>query len=135
MRSFIVGSLGRLLRHRLVLFLLVSGLNTLFGYGLFALLVYFGMHYTLAVFLATAAGILFNFKTIGRIVFKSRDNYLFFKFAAVYFTGYLCNIGGIALLGKMGVNPYYSGAIMTLPVALLTFMLNRTFVFKQARAA
>lgn len=134
MRSVIFESFSRLLRHRLVLFLLVSGVNTLFGYGLFALLVYCNLHYTMAVFLATVAGILFNFKTIGRIVFKSKDNYLFFKFAAVYFTGYLCNISGIALLGKMGLNAYYSGAIMTLPVALITFMLNRTFVFKPLKA-
>ena len=67
-----------------VKFILVGILNTAFGYGAFALLMYTGLHYSAAVVLSTIAGILFNFKTTGVLVFKNKDNSLIFKFIAVY---------------------------------------------------
>ena len=63
-----------------VKFVLVGILNTAFGYLVFALLLFLGLHYTLAVILSTIAGVLFNFKTTGTLVFKNHNNKLIFKF-------------------------------------------------------
>ena len=67
-----------------VKFIFVGVLNTAFGYLAYALLLFLGLHYTLAVVLSTIAGVLFNFKTTGTIVFKNNNNKLIFKFVAVY---------------------------------------------------
>ena len=122
----------RLLQNRLIRFFIVSGINTIFGYGLFAFLVYIGVAYQLALLFATIAGILFNFKTIGAIVFKNHNNVLIFKFFGVYGIIYLCNLWGLALLEFLEINIYFAGAILLIPIGLLAFILNKTFVFNDS---
>lgn len=120
------------LQHRLILFLFVGSINTAFGYGLFALLTYLGVPYPLALFFSTIMGILFNFKTIGVIVFKNHNNILIFKFLGVYGITYLCNLGGLALFKYFEISLYWGGAILLIPTALLAFMLNKIFVFNNS---
>jgi len=115
---------------RLFKFLLVGGLNTLFGYSLFAVLIYAGLHYTVAVFIGTIIGVVFNFKTTGKLVFKSHDNSLILKFFGVYGVIYLLNIIGLYLLEKISIDIYIAGMILILPMALVSFGLNKRFVFK-----
>jgi putative flippase GtrA len=110
----------------------VGGLNTLFGYSLFAVLIYAGLHYTVAVFIGTIIGVLFNFKTTGKLVFKSHDNGLIWKFFGVYGVIYLLNIIGLYLLEKISIDIYIAGMILILPMALVSFGLNKRFVFKEA---
>lgn len=119
-----------ILRKQFVRFFLVAVLNTIFGYGVFALLIYFGLHYTLAVLISTVAGVLFNFKTYGLLVFNSKDNKLIFHFIGVYIVIYLCNVSGIAFLTHLEFSKYMAGMIMALPVGFLGFILNKKFVFK-----
>ena len=112
-------------------FVLVAMLNTLFGYGVYTLLVYFGMHFSLATLISTILGVLFNFKTYGILVFKNSSNKLIFRFVLVYCVVYLCNIGGIALLKTLGMSSYLAGAVMLVPVGLLGFILNKIFVYSK----
>ena len=42
-------------------FIFVGCLNTLFGYGVFAICNFMGFHYTLSTLTATILGVLFNF--------------------------------------------------------------------------
>jgi putative flippase GtrA len=116
-------------KSKLFRFFLVSGLNTIFGYGLFVSLLYLGVYYQLALLISTIAGILFNFKTIGIIVFRSHNNILIFKFLCVYTITYLCNLGGLAFLKSFELNLYWGGAILLIPTGLLAFLLNNLFVF------
>jgi len=111
-------------------FLLVGGLNTLFGYGVFAFFLSLGLHYSLAALLGTLLGILFNFKTYGALVFKNSDNRLLFKFIGVYGTTYLLTVSCIAVLKSLHLSAFAAGAILAVPVALISFLLNRRFVFK-----
>ncbi|MBO7227894.1 MAG: GtrA family protein [Bacteroidales bacterium] len=112
-------------------FVLVAILNTLFGYGVYTLLVYCGMHFSLATLISTILGVLFNFKTYGILVFKNSSNKLIFRFVLVYCVVYLCNIGGIALLKTLGMSSYLAGAVMLVPVGLLGFILNKIFVYSK----
>lgn len=121
--------LRRLFRYQFVKFLFVGGLNTVFGYGCFALFLYAGLHYTLALFLSTAFGIMFNFKSLGFLVFSSRSNQLIFRFIGTYFVIYLINATGIAILSAWGYEPRIGGAILIFPMAVLAFILNKRFVF------
>jgi putative flippase GtrA len=125
--------LKKCLKNDIVRFFLVSGLNTAFGYGLFALLIYLGLHYTLAVLISTVTGILFNFKTIGILVFKNYNNLLIFKFFGVYGITYLFNISCLAVFKYFEINIYLAGAVLLIPVGLLAFLLNKNFVFKSTK--
>jgi|SRR3989338_4662140 len=119
----------KILERRFIRFLLVGGVNTLFGYGVFVSLIYVGLHYSLAALLGTILGILFNFQTVGRLVFNGYRRHLFFKFIAVYGVTYLFNIAGLYFFNATGVSNYLAGAILILPVAFIAFFLNKTFVF------
>lgn len=116
--------------HLLVRFLAVGVLNTLFGYGIFALLIFAGTHYALALLLATIVGVLFNFKSTGALVFKSHDNRLLFRFVVVYTALYGVNVTLLKSLLLVGAGPYFGGAALIVPMALLAFLLNKRFVFR-----
>ena len=118
----------KILGRRFIRFLLVGGVNTLFGYGVFVSLIYIGLHYSLAALLGTILGILFNFQTVGRLVFDGYHQGLFFKFLAVYGVTYLLNVVGLYFFNVAGVSNYLAGAILILPVAFIAFILNKTFV-------
>lgn len=116
---------------KFIKFILVGILNTAFGYSLFALFIFLNMHYSLAVFLSTVLGILFNFKTIGKLVFDSHDNSLIFRFIVVYVLLYLINISCLWFFKISGFeNMYINGFVLLIPLALLSFILNKKFVFK-----
>lgn len=115
--------------HLFIRFLAVGLLNTVFGYGCFAFFLYLGIHYALALFLATVAGVLFNFKSTGALVFKSHDNSLIFRFVMVYVVVYVVNVLLLKLLGMWGIDAYWGGAFLIVPMALLAFILNAKFVF------
>lgn len=118
-----------LLERQFIRFLFVGIINSIFGYGVFAVFLYVGLHYTLALLLATILGVLFNFKSIGALVFKSHNNQFIFRFILCYTFVYFINIFGIKIFSHMGLSPYISGAIMILPMAALAFVLNKRFVF------
>jgi len=115
---------------QLARFIAVGLLNTAFGYGVFAALLYLGLHYVIALFIATISGILFNFKTTGSLVFKSNNNRLLFHFSVVYALIYAVHVCGLKLLLGLGMNAYWAGAMLVLPMAFFAFFLNKWFVFK-----
>ena len=115
---------------RLLRFLAVGAINTLFSYIIYAALVLLGMHYSLATLLSTILGIIFNFFTTGRLVFRNMNNTLFLRFAAVYGVTYLANVGFLyCLVDLIGMDKLIAGALVTLPVALLSYWLNARFTF------
>lgn len=114
-----------------VKFILVGILNTAFGYGAFALLIYTGLHYSAAVVLSTIAGILFNFKTTGVLVFKNKDNSLIFKFIAVYTLVCITGIIILRLAQIAHINLYFAGLVSTGICAVTAFLLNKNWVFKK----
>jgi putative flippase GtrA len=118
-----------LLQWRFVRFLLTGLLNTAFGYGVFSLLILAGLAYPLATLLSTTAGILFNFKSYGTLVFGNSDHRLLWRFVAVYAICYGVNMIPLAWAQRHGVSLLLTGAVIALPMAGLSFLLNRRFVF------
>ena len=113
-------------------FVLVGIINTLFGVGLYCLFIYCGISYQNAVLLSTILGVLFNFKTIGVLVFRNTKNRLIFKFIAAYVIVYFVNIGLIHLLLELTVlDEYMAGIVVTPFVAIASFGLQRYFVFNK----
>lgn len=124
--------LQSLLQVKLIRFLLVGLMNAAFGYGCFAGFLYLGLHYSMALLLATILGVLFNFKSTGALVFGSKNNRLIFRFVLGYTVVYGANVAGIAALKLLSVNPYIAGIALIVPMALLSFVINNRYVFNHA---
>lgn len=120
-----------MLKKQIIRFILVGILNTVFGYTVYALFLWIGLTYFWALVLSTMLGVLFNFQTIGRIVFKSHDMRLIFRFFGVYLTVFLFNWLLIKLGLIAGLNAYISGAVAIVPAAAMSFLLNKFFVFNR----
>jgi len=112
-------------------FLLVGAVNTIFGYSVFVLFSIAGVHYSIAIIFSTLAGVLFNFKTIGILVFGSHDNRLIFRFLGVYLVIYLINLIGLKNMDTYHVNHYLAQAMLAPELALISFFLNKKLVFNQ----
>lgn len=120
--------------EQFILFLVMGGVNTVFYYFLYSLLIYMGLHYAAAVAAATVCGVLFNFQTFGRVVFKDFQPRLLGRFIGVYIVVYIANVAGLKLLEMAGLtDKYIAGAALVLPVALLGYILNKTFVFNRSK--
>lgn len=121
----------RMKDNKFIKFLIVGVLNTVFGYSLYAFLLKFmGFHYSLAVLFSTVMGVLFNFKTTGKLVFNNSKNTLIFKFIGVYIVIYALNTGFLSIFDKYKFDLYIAGAILILPMAIISFVLNKKFVFE-----
>lgn len=119
------------IKRQFVLFLIVGGVNTLFGYTIFALLIFLGLHYIWAVLISTIVGVVFNFFTTGRIVFKNKKYSFFLKFTVLYAFLYIVNICLIALLNLIHHNLYINGGISMVILAGVSFAFNKYYVFKE----
>lgn len=118
--------------QQLIRFLIIGCVNAAFAYSIYALLIFVGLHYTLAVLLSTIIGTCFSFKTMGSLVFDNPDNSLIFKFVAVYTGCYFLNIGILRLLSQFVIsNLYIAGLLSSFLVALVSFCLNKWVVFPQ----
>jgi len=122
--------LNKIIKIQFFKFLVVGFVNTIFGYVVFSFFVWIGLHYSLAALLATVLGVLFNFKTISVLVFNCYNNLLIIKFFGVYLIIYILNVIVLYLLNLHRINTYVSGAILILPLAVLSFLLNKKLVFK-----
>ncbi len=120
-----------MLKQQALRFLFVGALNTLVGYCLYAFFIWLGFGYALSLTFATILGVLFNFKSIGALVFKSRDNALLIRFASVYLVVYAANMWVVGLLVKNGMGTYLAGIITIVPLAVVSFLLNKYCVFKR----
>jgi putative flippase GtrA len=112
-------------------FLIVGGLNTVFGYTIYSIFILLHLHYVFAALLGQICGILFNFKTTGTIVFKNKNNRLIFRFFVVYLVTYLITIGLLKIFDIYNIGSLVAGAIIILPIAFLSFILMKKFVFNK----
>lgn len=113
-------------------FLAVGGINTAFGYGLYAVCIWLWADYLAAITVSMVGGVLFNYRTTGAVVFARRDG-SFARFIGCYAVVLALSVMLLKFLDTRGVNPYLSGLIVAFPAALLSFVLLRTYVFRVAR--
>lgn len=120
-----------MLKKQIVNFILVGILNTIFGYFLYVLFIYLGFNYVVSLFFATIIGVLFNFKTISKYVFDSSDKKLILKFSSVYLIVFVVNVILVKFFKLLGMNEYLSGFFAIVPISILSFILNKFFVYKK----
>lgn len=112
-------------------FLFVGVMNTAFGYFIYALFLTLHASHNIALTIQYILGVLWNFKTTGVIVFKNRDNTRIVRFFLSYVFTYSINLVCLNALVALDVNKYLAQAIMVLPIAVLSFLIFKKFVFKE----
>jgi putative flippase GtrA len=120
-------------RSKFFRYLVVGAVNTLFGYSVFAALILLHVPYPIAGLVSTVAGVLFNFKSYGALVFGSHDNRKIFRFVAVYALCYLIGLIPLAWAKAHDVSLLLVAAVMLLPMAGISFALNRALVYGARR--
>ncbi len=108
--------------------------NTAFGFGLYALLVWAGLNLFVAQILAHIAGVAFNYVTYSRYAFAdhraSKRN-----FVASYALNYLMNVAALWALHHVIASPYLAGFVTIVIVSALNYLVLRRFVFLPGKAA
>ncbi|OYY14306.1 MAG: hypothetical protein B7Y62_11255 [Sphingomonadales bacterium 35-56-22] len=103
--------------------------NTAFGYGAFAALVWLGINLYLSQLLAHLAGVSFNYIIYSRHVFKN-SKAAKKKFVVSYVGNYLVSLATLTAVNQI-INSHYIAGILTIfLVSILNFFVLKKFVFK-----
>jgi putative flippase GtrA len=114
-------------------FLGVGLLNTLFGYAVFAGLILAGVGPMPALVLTYAVGIVFNFFTTGRLVFRGSPG-SFLRFVAAYAAIYAVNVGLFKVVEAAGAAPLAAQALCLPVVAVFSFLVFKLHVFRDTQS-
>ena len=130
-RGLISHWLHLFMRAQFLRFLIVGGINTAFAYGVFSLGLFIGLHYAVASLTSIILGMFFSFFTQGKLVFKSNKPEELLKFLGVATVMYLVHAGLLKVASTFGIDLYLAGAVLTVPLALLSYVLNKHLVFRR----
>lgn len=114
---------------QLLRFLLVGSFNTAFSYGVYAVMLFVGLNFAAANFVALVLGILVSFKTQGSLVFRNNNNRLLGRFVVGWAVIYLASIALIGQIIAIGLNAYIAGALALPFTTMLSYFLQKYFVF------
>lgn len=109
-------------RLRLIKFLAVGVLNTLVGYGIYLTLLWVGLGPQLALALAFALGVIWNFFTHARLVFQTEGLTRLPLYISIYGLIYLTNRWLLAEALAAGYGPELAQGILTILMAALSFL-------------
>ncbi len=131
---------------QVVRYLLVGAWNTLFGYGLYALLTYLltpliPYAYMAAALLGTLVSITVSFLGYKIFVFRTRGNFLkeYLRCYVVYGTSSVVNLALLPVLvavlnlyvSPQVYSPYIAGAILTCGTVVASFIGHQQYTFAQ----
>jgi putative flippase GtrA len=134
-------SVGQFVRY-----IVVGGFNTVFGYGLYALLTWSfkglgSYNYMYAMVLANVITISVAFLGYKWFVFRTRGNYLieWIRCFGVYGTGILIGLAGLPILvlilrhvlRRPERAPYIAGAVLMIVTVIFSFFGHKNFSFRQ----
>jgi putative flippase GtrA len=108
-------------------FLIVGGINTSIYYFIYIVFLFIDFDYKIAVMNATVITITISFFTFKKFVFKMKGR--FYYFIVLQIANMFINILLITLFRKV-LNDYISGLISLIIISLLSFYINRRYIFK-----
>lgn len=119
---------------RLIRFFGVGLINTVVGYLIYAILVLAHVPYLVALLLSTVAGVIFNYFSIGRLVFRAKGGWVIFcRFVGAYGIVYLINAVLLNLaLRHFALGPFVAQISCIPPSVLASWLLMNFWVYKNA---
>ena len=124
-----MGLIARATESRFVRFLAAGGVNTLFGLAVYAGCITVGIPVWVALPLSMAIGVAFNFVTFGAYAFRDFSWRRAPRFVGAYGVLYLVNLAALDLLRTVIPGPIQGQVVLTVPMALLSYVLMSRFVF------
>lgn len=113
-------------------FIVTGIINTANAYAVFALLILFGAHYTIATLVGGASSVILSFFLMSRYVFRVKSHGRFFPFVMLFGILYLINIFTQFILHRLGLdNDYIAGAIGLFVSVVLSFTANKGLIFRK----
>jgi len=128
--TFWARRIAPLLRPQFMRFLAVGAANTGFAILVYWAMLWAGLAVPLASLASVVVGILISFTTQSRFVFDNRDPWKLLPYFIVWSILYAFNLGLIWLLMRCGLDPYAAGFLSTPVTVLLSYFLQKTFVFR-----
>jgi putative flippase GtrA len=122
-------------RREQLLYLVVGGWNTVFGYGAWALMQFLlggYLHYLVVIVLAWPIAVLNAYLGYRYIVFRSRDSILreFPRFSLVYVVTLVVNLALLPImLQVLPLNIYAVQALLTVLVVVCSYLSHKHFSF------
>ena len=113
-------------------FLVTGGINTAFGYGIYAACLFLGAGYALASGITILCGVLFSYKTTSAVVFGRGYSGSLVRYIGSYVVVYLFSVLLLKAMTELGINAYLAGLLAAPPCAVLSFALLKLFVFRTA---
>lgn len=110
----------------------VGLLNTAFGYGLYALLVFLGLNLFVAQIIGQICGATFNYFTYGRLVFRGVGSNLY-SYVGAYGLNYLLALAFLTLAHRFIASPYLAGFVALVAVSVINYLVLKRFVFRAAK--
>lgn len=123
----------KLFKSQEIRFLFVGGLNTLVGYGLYALFLYIKIPYLVANTFSTIIGICHSYLWNRFFTFKSTQNAIkeIPKFLFVYGISYLISTVTLYFfVNNLNINQYIAGAINLFTTTIISWLGHKYFSFK-----
>ena len=114
-------------------FLFVGGLNTIVGYGVYALLLYLNVNYLVANTISTIIGIAHSYLWNRFFTFKSKNKALkeITKFVAVYTISYVIGMCTLYIFkDKLSISPYIAGLINLVITTLISYFGHKYISFR-----
>lgn len=117
---------------QLLRYFIAGALNTLFAYSIYALAIFIGLHYSVAVFFGGVVPVFTGYHAQRRYVFMCETGNHLPRFLAVFVVVYIVNVLILKILLARGLSgdEYLSGALAMIPSVLLGFALNKYLVFR-----
>jgi len=115
--------------RELVRFYQAAIINTVFGFSVYTVLVWFGLNIYAAQAISHVMGMTFNYFVYSRHVFRGTEPAKA-RFAMTYAIYYFVNLAALALFSYAIRSPYLAGAAATLTVSLLNYFALKHLVFR-----
>jgi putative flippase GtrA len=141
------GPLIRLIRDQRIAFLLVGGINTAVGFGIFVACSQTVGHFVdrrfgaiagtlVTIVISHILSVLFAFVMHRRLVFRVEGHVLrdLLRFESVYLTTFGINAVALLVLVELGVHRIPAQAIVFVPILLLNYLGHRYFSFRRSPA-
>lgn len=125
--------INKVFSYQGIRFLFVGGLNTIVGYGIYALLLYLNVNYLLANTISTIIGVAHSYLWNKYFTFKSKEKALkeITKFVSVYIVSYLLGMITLYLFKeKLNISPYIAGLINLVITTLISYFGHKYISFK-----
>ena len=107
-------------------------INTAFGYGLFAGLVWLGLNLFVAQIVAHVTGTIFNYFMFKRFVFTNSEPALA-RYIASYAVNYLIGLGFLVTVRMVIHSPYAAGLLAIICTSAVNYLILKLIVFRSRR--